>query len=183
MQAQVRPHMQDSRDAVPADLVELGAVRGAYGVKGWVRIQPFDAEAAVLRQAKRWWLQGKDAGRAMAVESVRRHGELVLAKWAGVDLPEPVDRLKGATVAVPRSEFPPLPDGEYYWCDLIGAEVVNRAGERLGKVEALNSNGAQDLLEVVKGESTLLVPLVPAYIDSVDVPARLIRVDWQADWS
>lgn len=168
---------------MPADLVELGAVRGAYGVKGWVRIEPFDAEAAVLRGARRWWLQDKGRVTALEVAAVRRHGALLLAKWQGWDVPEVVDALRGAAVSVPRSEFPPLPAGEYYWSDLIGAQVINREGVQLGTVRSLANNGAHDLLQIEGRTGTLLVPLVPAYVDAVDTAARVIRVDWQADWS
>jgi 16S rRNA processing protein RimM len=168
---------------VPADLVELGAVRGAYGVKGWARVQPFDAEATVLRAARRWWLQGKGQTASVEVTAVRRHGGLLLAKWQGWESPEAIDAVRGATVSVPRSEFPPLPAGEYYWSDLIGAEVINRDGVLLGQVQALANNGAHDLLQVAGSAGVLLVPLVPAYVDEVNVGARVIRVDWQTDWS
>jgi 16S rRNA processing protein RimM len=168
---------------VPADLVELGAVRGAYGVKGWARIQPFDAEAAVLRSAKRWWLQDKGRVTVLDVAEIRRHGALLLVKWQGWDVPEAIDALRGAAVAVPRAEFPSLPAGEHYWSDLVGAQVINRDGVQLGTVQALANNGAHDLLQVEGSAGTMLVPLVPAYVDSVDVAARVIRVDWQPDWT
>lgn len=169
--------------SAPADLVELGAVRGAYGLKGEVRIQPFDADAAVLRRASRWWLIGKQGAQPVDVMGVRSHGRMLLVKWQGWNVPEPVEAIKGALVAVPRAEFPPLPAGEYYWTDLIGSKVVNRDGCELGIVSALSNNGAQDLLNIEGALGTLLVPLVPAYVDAVDVQARLIRIDWQADWS
>jgi 16S rRNA processing protein RimM len=168
---------------VPADLVELGAVRGAYGVKGWARIQPFDAEAAVLRQAERWWLQDKGRIVSVDVTDLRRHSGLLLVKWQGWETPEAVDAVRGAAVSVPRSEFPTLPAGEYYWSDLIGAQVINRDGVALGRVQSLVNNGAHDLLQVEGSSGRLLVPLVPAYVDAVDVVSRVIRVDWQVDWS
>ncbi len=163
--------------------MDLGAVRGAYGVKGWVRIQPFDEQATVLGQVRRWWVKAGDRVSAVDVTASRPHAGLLVAKWAQFDLPEPLDALKGATVAVPRSMFPPLPDGEYYWTDLIGARVVNREQQELGTLTALASNGAQDLMQVTGGQGTLLVPMVPAYVDEVDLTARVIRVDWQIDWS
>lgn len=175
--------MPDGPAQVPADLIELGAVRGAYGVKGWVRIQPFDADASALRSVKRWWLQDKGRASAVEVTAVRRHGGALVAKWQGWELPEPAEAIRGAVVCVPRSEFPALPAGQYYWRDLIGLKVVDRAGNALGTVRGLASNGAHDLLEVAAGSATMLVPLVPAYVDEVDLAARVIRVDWQADWS
>lgn len=168
---------------MPADLVALGVVRGAYGVQGWVRIAPYDAEATVLRGAAHWWLRSRGGERQVTVGALRRHGALLLAKWHGCDQPEEVDALRGAVVCVARSEFPPLPAGEFYWTDLIGLKVVNRQGECLGRVSEVLSNGVHELIRVAVDESSLLLPLVPAYVDEVDLAACVIRVDWQAEWS
>ncbi len=174
--------MSQGRPTPPADLIELGAVRGAYGVKGWVRIAPHSADAEVLRATRQWWLQQRGAVRAVEVTGLKRHSGQLLAKWPGCETPEAAEALKGATVAVARSGFPPPPQGTYYWADLIGARVVNRAGEELGTVRALSSNGAHDLLEVVDGDAVRLVPIIETYVDEIDVAGRTIRVDWQRDW-
>ena len=101
--------------------------------------------------------------------------------------PEVAQALKGWRIAVSRSDFPRLPQGQFYWVDLIGALVVNRSGLLLGVVRALRNNGAHDLLEVEResaGAATrpLLIPMVEAYVDGVDLAARRIRVDWDAQW-
>lgn len=170
------------QDAPRSALVELGAVRGAYGVKGWVRIAPYDTDAEVLRATRNWWLLREGTLRRLAVTAVRRHGALLLAKWDGCDSPEAADALKGAKIAVAREDFPALAPGRYYWVDLIGARVVNRRGVELGEVRGLRSNGAQDLLEVDGAGLALLVPLVEAYVDRIDCAQRKIEVDWEADW-
>lgn len=187
-------------EPVPGDLVELGAVRGAYGLQGWAHIQPYSADAAVLRAVRRWWLQAPERGtgadapatQALAVSGLRMHGAGLVAKWYGCDDPEAAQAFKGWRVAVARSQFPPLPQGQYYWVDLIGMRVVNRAGEDLGEVRDLRSNGAHDILEVAPAAGTgaagspdgtaRLIPMVDAYLDAVDVDQRRIRVDWAADW-
>jgi 16S rRNA processing protein RimM len=181
----------------PADLVELGVVRGAFGVKGWVRIAPHADDAEVLLASRTWWLLGRTGPRAIAVEQVRRHAGALVAKWAGCENKEAAEALRDTPVAVSRSAFPPAGEDEYYWLDLVGATVVNRAGVELGRVTALRSNGAQDLIEVTGesgGESgavepaqvskprVLLVPLVEEYIDRVDIAGRRIDVDWEPDW-
>jgi 16S rRNA processing protein RimM len=170
-------------EAPPADLVELGVVRGAYGLKGWVRVAPHDVDAAALRVARRWWLKQGDGVVALEVTGVRRHGDGVVAKWMGCDTPESAERLRGAIVAVGRSDFPAPPEGEFYWVDLIGARVINRAGVELGKVTGLRNNGAQDLLEVMAdGGTEVLLPLVESYVDTIDMASGVIRVDWELDW-
>jgi 16S rRNA processing protein RimM len=166
---------------VPADLVELGVLRGAYGVKGWVRVQPHSAQGAVLRGCRRWWLFGEPA-RPVQVTGVRRHGAILVAKLQGCETPEQADLWRGARVGVSRAEFPPAGDGEVYWVDLIGARVVNRSGVELGTVSDVLSSGAQDLLQVRQGDRVLLVPMVERHVDEVDLAQRLVRVDWEADW-
>ena len=174
--------MSQGRSTPPADLIELGAVRGAYGVKGWVRIAPHTADAEVLRATRHWWLQRHGAVEAVEVTGLKRHSGQLLAKWPGCETPEAADALKGATVAVARSEFPPPPQGTYYWTDLIGARVVNRAGQDLGTVRALSNNGAHDLLEVVDGDAVRLIPMIETFVEAIDVGARTIRVDWHQEW-
>lgn len=188
----------------PDDLVELGVLRGPYGVLGWAHVRPYSADAEVLRSARRWWLamppQRGAGGPAdaeprvpVAVTGVRRQGAELVAKWQGCDAPEAVQALRGARVFVARADFPEPPDGQVYWVDLIGAQVFNREGLRLGTVLQLQNNGVHDVLEVdpsadptgdpaEKKLRTLLIPMVDAYVDRVDVEARRIDVDWQPDW-
>lgn len=173
----------DATERPPADLVELGTVRGAYGLRGWVRVVPLAGEGEVLRSVRGWWLLGaRHPARRLSVTACRRHGSALVARCDGIATPEAADRLKGHRVAVARSDFPPAGEGQVYWVDLIGARVVNRQGDELGVVSAIRNHGAQDLLEVRAQGAVRLVPIVASYVDEVDVPSRLIRVDWHADW-
>jgi 16S rRNA processing protein RimM len=165
----------------PGDLVELGVLRGAYGVMGWVRVQPFSSQATVLRASRRWWLVDSSA-RCIEVSGVRRHGDVLVAKLQGCATPEQAERLRGLRVAVPRAEFPPAGEGEVYWVDLVGARVINRRGAELGTVSGVISSGAQDLLDIRLGDRELLVPIVEKYVDGVDLAQRIVKVDWEADW-
>ena len=173
--------------APPADLVEVGVLRGAYGLKGWVHVQAYSAEAPALRGARDWWLFGPGALGArgpLEVAGVREQGGGIVAKWKGCDDPETAQGFKGWRIAVSRAGFPRLPAGQYYWVDLIGSQVLNRDGRVLGTVQGLRNNGAHDLLEVARPGTALaaLIPMVGAYLDGIDTAGRTIRVDWEADW-
>jgi 16S rRNA processing protein RimM len=84
-------------------------------------------------------------------------------------------------VRVRRDALPPPGDGHYYLDDLVGLEVVNEQGERLGRVQRLFSNGAQDVMEVA-GQGMRLLPWVPSVVKEVDLPGGRITVAWGADW-
>ena len=92
--------------------------------------------------------------------------------------------MRGFDVALPRTALAPPAANEYYWCDLEGMDVVNRAGVRLGRVAGLSESGAHPLLHVVSGNTAneRLIPFVAAYIDRVDAQERRIDVDWQEDY-
>jgi len=180
---------------IPPDLVEMGVLRGAYGLQGWSHVQPHSGDAQVLRGARQWWLFGpRREGAAeldpavavgpVQVTAVRSQGAGLVAKWQGCEVPEAAQRMKGWRIAVARSSFPRLPKGEYYWVDLVGLQVVNRGEVVLGTVQGLRSNGAHDLLEVARAgqPEPTLIPMVAAYLDEIDLPQRRIRVDWEADW-
>ena len=172
--------------------IEVGAVRGAYGIKGWVRVAPYADDALALRSAKLWRLQiaAGEPPREVQVETVRRHGAGLVAKWVGFDLPEQGESLRGAVIQVARASFPPLAEREAYWTDLIGAQVVSRGGAVLGQVTGVRSNGVHDLMEVealstISGRRgrTVLIPMVDSYVERIDAAAGVVHVDWDLSWS
>lgn len=175
----------------PADLIELGVVRGAYGLKGWVRIAPFAIDGVVLEHGHHWWLLGGTEPRKLEVQDVKRHAQLILAKWARCESKEAADALKGGTIAVARSDFPTLGEGEHYLSDVVGYRVVNRDGFELGAVSGLRIGGAESgsgaatqwlEVETAQQGQSLLIPLVDQYVEGIESDARVIRVDWQCDW-
>jgi 16S rRNA processing protein RimM len=170
--------------ARPTDLVELGALRGPFGVHGWAHVQPHSPEAEVLRAARHWWLERESAmPHCVQVTGVRRHGAGLVAKWEGCDDPEAVDALRGSRILVSRADFPAPAPGEHYWVDLVGMRVVNRAGACLGIVTGLRNNGVHDILEIrAQDGADRLIPVAGPHIDAIDGAAREVRVDWEADW-
>lgn len=174
----------------PADAVEVGRVVGAWGVKGWIKVQPFASDPQALFSSKRWYLRAADAGPGrpappplLRVIQAREHGAMVVAGAQEVPDRVAAESLKGARIFVPRASFPTAGADEYYWVDLIGCEVVNRDGAVLGRVADLLDTGAHSVLRIVAdGVPERLVPFVAAYVDTVDVAARRIAVDWGLDY-
>jgi len=127
--------------------------------------------------AKEWWLGDK----AWRVDEARVHSATVVAKLAGIETREQALALKGTKIAVARAALPDADDGRYYLADLVGLEVVNEHGLRLGVVRQWFTNGPQDVMELA-GDRVRLVPWVPAVVKKVDLEAKRIEVEWGADW-
>ena len=179
--------------AWPDDAVEVGRIVDAFGVKGWIKVQPFASDPQALFSSKRWFLQPPEhaAGpRAtlpalLRVTQAREHGSVVVAGVREVADRDAAEALRGARVFVSRASFPTPDPDEFYWHDLIGLEVRNREGVSLGRVAGLLETGAHDVLRVQPEDPAAaerLIPFVAAYVDAVDLAGRCITVDWGLDY-
>lgn len=206
--------MADARpdNAVPDDLVEVGRVSMAHGVRGGLKVQPYSPQAEALLNAPVWWLKAPDSIlepgalsrlRRMQVRTCRLAGQWLLAQLPGVDDRDTAESLRGYTVWVPRAAFPVAAADEYYWVDLIGCDFYGRSesGDSvlLGQVDQVLDNGAHAVLQIMRGAPDqngafqaqqdakgrpvqMLVPFVAAHVHRVDVPGRRIDSDWPADF-
>mgnify|MGYP002143348578 CR=1 FL=1 len=164
----------------------------AWGVKGWFKVQAYSNQADALSSAKRWFLKAvapKTGQRELKILSMREHGEGLVASADGVVDRNGAEALRGFEIWISRADFPRAGDGEYYWVDLIGLNVVNREGLMLGQVRDLMSTGPQTVLvieapaEAEGGKSVeRMIPFVSAFVDGVDLPGKRITVDWQPDY-
>lgn len=156
----------------------MGRVAGAYGVRGWIRVKVDDPED--LSGQAQWWVGGVER----SVEQAKPHAGALLAKLAGIDDRGQAQALSGAAVELPQSALPALEPGQFYWAELVGLEVVNASGVVLGRVKALFSNGAHDVMELEArdGGAGRLLPWVPSVVNAVDLERGRIEVQWGADW-
>lgn len=159
----------------------MGRVAAPFGIKGWLKIQPFTAETGCLSGFATWWLGHGGNWQQYRVEEARAQGRGVVAKLEGCEDREAAVRFRGMQVAVARDALPQPAANEFYWADLIGLRVVNRAAQYLGEVTRIIETGANDVL-VVQGESERLIPFIADVIQAVDLAAGEIRVDWGVDY-
>jgi 16S rRNA processing protein RimM len=186
---------------LPADAVEIGHIQEPWGLHGWSHVHAISRGGDTLLHARRWFLQppASRAGArarpfdafegtvAVTVAEVRWHGDGVVVRFDGVSDREAAQALRGARIFISRADFPPTTDAdEYYWVDLIGLQVVNREGVMLGVVEDLLPTGPHAVLCLRDGSGDAaverMIPFVAAYVDTVDLAARRITVDWQPDY-
>jgi len=159
----------------------MGRVSAPHGIKGWIKVQPFTHEIGGLLAYPEWWFARDGEWRQFRVAESAVHGALVLARLEGCTHREAAAALKGNEVAIPRRLLPENRQGEYYWSDLLGMEVLNRRGERLGRVAKVLETGANNVL-VLEGEKERLVPFVDSVILNVDLAGGSLSVDWELDY-
>jgi 16S rRNA processing protein RimM len=160
----------------------MGRIAGPYGVKGWVRVTAYTGQAGDLLAYTPWYLERGGTWQACEVPEGRVHGKGLVVRLADCRDRAAAEALAGTAVGIYREQLPQAAPGEYYWSDLLGARVVTLEGRELGTVDHLLETGANDVL-VVKGERERLIPFIQGQvIDSVDLAAGEIRVDWDPEF-
>lgn len=160
-----------------ADRVCLGAIAGAFGVKGEVRLKSFCSTPEDIAAYGPLWLE--DGSRSFTVKLTRPVTGGFGARLSGIVTKEDGDALRGATLWADRTRLPRLPDDEFYHADLIGLDVFDTGGAPLGRVRAVQNFGAGDILEIYAPgrKTTLMLPFTLAVVPTVDLSARRIVAD------
>jgi len=161
----------------PSSLVEMGCVGAPFGVKGWVKVRSYMDPPERVFEQRRLQLLRQGAAETYKIEATGRSGGQLTAKLVGVDDRDRATALRGAVIVVARADLPAGRRQDFYRSDLLGCEVVNVAGRRLGVVDHFVETPAQVLM-VVRGEVEFWVPAVPQHLRRVDLALRRVVVDW-----
>jgi 16S rRNA processing protein RimM len=158
---------------VSDNLILVGRVAGAFGVRGEVRIASYTAEPAALIGYKT--LLRESGAPALTLTGGRPHKGGVVARAEQVATREEAEALRGLRLYIPRAVLPEPEEDEFYVADLIGMTVVSPAGDALGQVRDVRDFGAGDLLEVQppEGESWWL-PFTKDAVPDVRAAERTI---------
>lgn len=166
--------------------IVLGRIVGVFGIKGWVKVESWTRPPENILDYPEWQLGRAGQWQKVKVLEGRLHNRGLVAQladaadsvWSDRDQ---VAKLVGSEIAVKREQLPLAAPNEFYWFDLVGLEVENLEGRRLGRVRELFETPAHDML-VVSGEREWLIPCVLGpIVKNVDLSAGHIQVDWNPD--
>ncbi len=153
----------------------VGQVVGAHGVRGMVKV------AVITQKPEKRFAKGRSLwlakpGRWFEVESVQPHQSILLVKFAGVDDRDAAIALFPSEIRIAKAELEPLPEGEYYYFELLGLSVYSE-GAFLGTLSDILETGANDVYVIAReGKKDLLVPALKDVIQKTDLSARRLDV-------
>jgi 16S rRNA processing protein RimM len=163
------------------DLICVGHVLGAQGLKGWIRIYSNTSPRENIVSYSPWLIEQGGELKPLAVKG-RLQGKNVLAKLEGIDDRTEAEALTGCQLFIRRRQLPGLEAGEFYWSELIGLTVETLQAEPLGVVSGMLETGADDVM-VLQGERERLIPFVmDDIVREVDLARRRLVVDWSPDY-
>ena len=160
-----------------ADLVCVGAIAGAFGVRGEVRIKSFCAEPSAIEAYSP--LLSQDGAQQFTLSLIGTTKGGFTARIMEITNKEHADAHKGTKLYAPRNRLPGLDSDEYYYSDLIGLRVLDTGGAELGKVKAVLNHGADDLIEMQPktGGQSALIPFTKAIVPTVDIATGTLIID------
>lgn len=158
-------------------MIFVGALAGAFGVKGEVRLKSFTTNPEAIADYNP--LFTKDGIRSFNVRLTGRIKNAYSARLSGIITKEQADALSGMQLFVPRSKLPTLQDDEFYYADLVGLDVFNAGGKFLGQIKSVQNYGATDLLEIKKvcSSEKVLLSFTSVNVPNVDISSGKIVVD------
>ncbi|MGD8783682.1 MAG: ribosome maturation factor RimM [Thioalkalispiraceae bacterium] len=169
-------------DSNPSHPVIVGNVAGVFGIKGWIKVRSETEPLTNILQYSPWYLNKNGEWLRYELVEGQRHNKGLIAHLQGCDDRDQAASLVGFQIAIDRSQLPPPGEGEFYWSDLIGLQVINRQGRIVGEIRGLLPTGAHDVLVIQNGENEILIPyVVDHYIDNVDLDEGKVYVDWEWD--
>ena len=171
---------------ITEDVVIVGRIGGAYGVRGWVHVNSFTEPPENLLNYSPWLIAKGTDWKPFKPIVVKPHGRGFVAQFAEINNREQAQALCATDLGIARDALPGLDDEhEFYWRDLIGLKVVNADGRNLGSVSYLLETGPHDVLVILDGErgdgesgAEVLIPFTAQFVHSVDIVARRLEVDW-----
>jgi len=161
------------------DLVPIGKVTKPHGIRGKIRVEYYGEDFSRFPLYRDVYIEDR-FGRPKAYEILEAISQppRIILQLKGIERIEEARPLAGKEIFVKKEALPDLPEGEYYWIEILGMEVETEEGRRIGKVKEIFSTGANDVY-VVEGErGEILLPATEEVIRSVDCEKRVIKVEW-----
>ena len=161
------------------DFFPIGRVIRPHGVRGKIKIDYFGEDPGQFHLYPRVFIKD-GTGRLQSyevIEATPQPPRLIL-QLKGIETPEEVQALAGREIFIGREFLPDLPEGEYYWFEIVGMEVETEEGRHIGRIKEILPTRANDVY-VVRGEKKeIFLPAVEGVIRSIDRGRKVMKVAW-----
>lgn len=160
----------------------VGRFGKPHGIKGLITVISFTEPRDNIMHYTDWHVRMNGQWQPLKLLHLEMNNKFILAQVEGYQEREDAGRLTNADIAIDRQQLPALQQGDYYWHQLEGMQVVNQEGIALGTIQDIMPTGSNDVLIVV-GEKRHLIPYLPGTsIIDINDTTRVMTVDWDADF-
>lgn len=167
----------------PEDYILIGDVGTAHGIKGWNRLRSFsEPKEGILSYPNLLGARSSESF-ALVIEKHQFNSAKILVKFEGIDNRNQAESLTGTKLYVARDALKAPEEGEYYWHDLVGLDVIGKNGETLGRVTEIFETPAHEVMVLKHGKTKRMIPFVlHDIVESVSLDEQTIKVNWAQDY-
>ena len=163
--------------AEPEGKVLVAVIAAPHGIDGAV-------SAEVYSDNPRRFAAGAElataSGEKLRIVSASPHKGRLLLHLSGVEDRNAAEKLRGLRLYVDESEVEPLPEGSWYWFQLLGLTVKEK-GRVLGEIVEILPYTANDVYVVRRqNKKDLLIPALKDVVKQVDLDAKVMEVELPA---
>lgn len=160
------------------DFYKVGTMVNTHGIRGEMRvIATTDFPEERFQKGKQLFIDNNEKT-PVEIATVRPHKQFILVSFKDMQNINNVEKYKGMDLLVADADLQTLEEGEFYYKDIIGAEVVTEDGLSIGNVKEIFETGANDVWVVKRqGKDDLLLPMIEDVIKEVDVDNQKITID------
>lgn len=149
--------------------VPVGTLGKTHGLKGELKFIPEITDTELFDGLRTARIGGEDeSAPPREIASLRGTASRLIIRFEGIDRIEDAQPLTGKSLLVPQDEFPPLPEGEHYWFEILGLEAYDDTGKFYGTVDEIIETGSNDVYVVREGSDEVLLPAIGDVIQSID---------------
>ena len=180
--------MANTPEPAGAHRVVLGKIVSVHGVRGAVKVYSHTDPLDNVLDYAEWSLNRGSEQRTVSVLGGRVQGRVLVVNLKGIDDRNKAEELVDFEISIASDALPELEDGDFYWHQLEGLQVVNQEGQLLGKVDHLLETGSNDVMVVKPCAGSVdqrerLLPYLPGqFVIKVDLETQVIQVDWDAEF-
>jgi len=180
--------MANTPEPAGAHRVVLGKIVSVHGVRGAVKVYSHTDPLDNVLDYAEWSLNRGSEQRMVSVLGGRVQGRVLVVNLKGIDDRNKAEELVDFEISIASDALPELEDGDFYWHQLEGLQVVNQEGQLLGKVDHLLETGSNDVMVVKPCAGSVdqrerLLPYLPGqFVIKVDLETQVMQVDWDAEF-
>ena len=169
--------MEKIRDIDKEECLRVGTYVNTHGVRGEIKVYPHTDDMERFEDLDHLFMDTKEGLYKLEIQNVKYFKNLAILKFKTIDNINDIEKYKGSDLLITRDQAVPLSEGEYFICDIIGADVITDEGEKLGIVHDVLQTGANDVYVVkADGRKDILIPVIPSCVLDIDTDNKLVKV-------
>ena len=159
------------------DFITIGEIVKTRGLRGCMKVLSFVDTQDVSDELEFVYIQDNSGQKILYnLRKIDVSGKFLFIELDAIGDVDLAKTFVGCKIVIPGNMFKELPEGEYYWRDIIGLDVYSEEGKLLGQIESVFPTGSNDVYVCKGGEREILLPAIADVIKSIDIDRRVMNV-------